>query len=157
MLYMIKVITVLFALFMPVFFLAHKQAPLPHGTVFGTKPDSTAMLNAWAVEAFMGKKTRISTTIKGKVIKVTQPKGGWFEINAGNGKIIAAHFRVYNITLPATLKGCTIIAEGIAEKQFMADDMQHFAGDTVSGEKQHSVKTNPKQKLTFEVKGLMVE
>jgi hypothetical protein len=35
--------------------------------------------------------------------------------------------------------------------------MQHFAGDTVSGKKQHAAKTNVKPVLTFEVKGLMVE
>lgn len=136
---------------------AQKRPSLPHGTVFGKKPDVVAMLKATEVEAFMGKKTRISTTIKGKVIKVTKTKGGWFEIDAGNGKIIEAHFKEYNITLPTDLKGHEIITEGVAQKQFIADDLQHFAGDTVKGKKQHAVNTNPKHKLTFEVTGLMVE
>jgi hypothetical protein len=152
-----KAIPLLFACFLTTFCLAQKPAPLPHGVVFGTKPSTVAMLNATALEASMGKKTRISTTIKGKVIRVTKTKGGWFDIDAGNGKIIAAHFSNYGINIPFTLKGRYIIAEGIAQKQFIADDMQHLAGDTVSGKKQHEVKTNPKQKVTFEVKGLMVE
>ncbi len=105
----------------------------------------------------MDKKARITTAIRGKVLKVTKQKGGWFDIDAGNGKVIAAHFKLYNITIPDDLKGCTIVAEGVAAKQFIADDQQHFAGDTVTGKKQHSVKTNPKQRLTFEVKGLLVE
>jgi hypothetical protein len=46
--------------------------------------------------------------------------------------------------------------QGIVQKQFAADDMQHFAGDTVKGAKQHNVKVNPKQKLTFEATGVVV-
>ncbi len=111
------------------------------------------MLNASGVEAFMGKKTRISTTIKGQVLRVTKTKGGWFEIDAGHGKIINAHFKTYNVTIPMALAGHYIIAEGVAEKQFTADDGQHLAG----GDKEHGIKANPKQNLTFEVTGLMVE
>ena len=136
---------------------AQKSQPLAHGKVFGSKPDTTAIVNAPKLEAFMDKKARITTTIRGKVLKVTKQKGGWFDIDAGNGKVIAAHFKIYNITIPQDLKGRTIVAEGVAAKQFIADDQQHFAGDTAIGKKQHSVKTNPKQRLTFEVKGLMVE
>jgi hypothetical protein len=136
---------------------AQKHTAIPHGMVFGTKPDTTAMLKAGQLEKFMGAKTRISTTISGKVLKVTKQKGGWFDIDAGNSKVIAAHFTNYNVSIPADLKGRTIIAEGVAQKQFIADDQQHFAGDTVSGKKQQNVKTNPKHRLIFEVKGLMVE
>jgi len=105
----------------------------------------------------MDTKTRISTTIRGRVIKVTKPKGGWFELDAGKGKIITAHFRNIGINIPVELKGKIVIVEGVAEKQFIADDLQHFAGDTVVGKKQHTVKTNPLRRLTFEVKGLMVD
>ena len=131
--------------------------PSMHGKVFGTMPDSTGMIKASQVESFMDKKTRISITIKGLVLKVTKQKGGWFDIDAGNGKIIAAHFNTYNVTIPTDLKGKYVVADGVAQKQFIADDGQHFAGDTVTGKKQHTVKTNPKQRLTFEIKGLMVE
>jgi hypothetical protein len=130
---------------------------LPRGTVFGAKPDTTAMLNATGLEAFMDKKPRITTTIHGRVIKVTHTKGGWFEIDAGKGKIIAAHFKDYNVTIPSGLAGKEIIADGVAEKQFIADDLQHYAGDTATGKKQHNVNANPKRALTFEVKGMMVK
>jgi hypothetical protein len=152
-----KTLTLLLTCFLGMVNPTQKHTPLPHGMVFGTKPDTRAMLKASAVEAFMGKKTRISTTISGLVIKVNKTKGGWFDVDAGNGKIIAAHFQNYSITIPEDLKGKFIIAEGVAAKQFIADDLQHLAGDTVSGKKQHSVKTDPKQRLTFEVKGLMVD
>jgi hypothetical protein len=132
------------------------QKPV-HSTVFGARPDTVSVVSASKLEAFMDKKPRISTTIRGKVIKVTKTKGGWFEIDAGNGKVISAHFRDYNINIPVNIKGRTVIAEGVAQKQFIADDQQHFAGDTVSGKKQQNVKTNPKRKLTFEVKGMMIE
>jgi hypothetical protein len=147
----------LFALLFSFALFAQKPTSLPHGTVYGVKPDTAGIMSATKVEIFMDKKTRISTTIRGKVIKVTRPKGGWFDLDAGNGKVIAAHFKNYNINLPSGLKGRTIIAEGVAQKQFIADDLQHFAGDTVKGKKQHSIKTNPKRRLTFEVKGLMVD
>jgi hypothetical protein len=152
-----KAIALLYITLLPVFFLSQQQSQLAHGTIFGTKPSMVSMVDATKVEAYMGKKVRISTTIRGKVIRVTKPKEGWFEIDAGNGKVIDAHFRLYNITLPLDLKGRYIIAEGIAQKQFIADDMQHMAGDTATGKKQHNIKTNPKQRLTFEVKGLMVD
>jgi hypothetical protein len=47
--------------------------------------------------------------------------------------------------------------DGVVQKQFMADDMQHFAGDTVIGKKQHTLKTGTKQQLTIEVSGLTVQ
>ena len=128
----------------------------PHGHIYGSKPDTTGTIKAVNLEKFMDKKTRISTTISGKVLKVTKEKGGWFTIDGGNGKIISAHFTDYKVNVPMGLAGKSIIAEGIAEKQFIADDQQHFAGDTARGKKEHTTKTNPKNSLTFEVKGLMV-
>lgn len=136
---------------------AQQHTALPHGTIYGTKPDVTSMMPAKNLETYMGTRTRVNTTIEGKVIKVTKTKGGWFELDAGNGKIINAHFRDYAVTIPTGLKGRTVIVEGVAQKQFIADDSQHFAGDTVKGKKQHSVNANPKQAITFEVSGLMVD
>ena len=136
---------------------AQKPTPLPHGMVFGTKPDTTAMMPAYKVEAFMGKRTRLITTLRGKVIEVTKPKGGWFNVDAGKGKVIRAHFQNVGITLPKDLKGKIIIMEGVAAKQFIADDMQHLAGDTVIVKKQRRPKPAPKRSLVFEVKGLMVD
>jgi hypothetical protein len=152
-----KYLILLFSICLAVPVTAQQRTPLPHGMVYGTKPGTTAMLPTWRVEAFMDTKTRISTTIRGRVIKVTKPKGGWFELDAGKGKIITAHFRNIGINIPVELKGKIVIVEGVAEKQFIADDLQHFAGDTVVGKKQHTVKTNPLRRLTFEVKGLMVD
>ncbi|MDB5002859.1 MAG: hypothetical protein JWQ34_1084 [Mucilaginibacter sp.] len=149
--------SLLFSICLVISATAQHHTPLPHGMVYGIKPGTTTMLPAWRVEAFMDTKTRINTTIRGRVIKVTKPKGGWFELDAGKGKIITAHFKNIGINIPPGLKGKIVIVEGVAEKQFIADDLQHFAGDTVVGKKQHTVKTNPKRKLTFEVKGLMVD
>ncbi|RWY52372.1 DUF4920 domain-containing protein [Mucilaginibacter gilvus] len=136
---------------------AQKPPPLPHGMVFGIKPTDIAPVRASQIEASMAKKTRITTAIVGKVIRVTQSEGGWFEMDAGKGKVINAHFKNYGVNLPKALRGRVVIIEGVAQKQFIADDMQHFAGDTVIGAKQHNVKANPKQRLTFEVRGLMVD
>jgi hypothetical protein len=124
---------------------------LPHGTYFGKKPDETAMVNADKLQAFMAQKPRISTTVKGKIVKVTKEKGGWFNLDAGGGKVIAAHFKDYNINIPAALKGRTVIVEGVAQKQIVSDDQQHFAGNKQSG-----TKDKPNQ-LTFEATGMIVE
>lgn len=136
---------------------AQKHTSPVHGMVYGTKPSTLAMLEATKVEAFMDKKTRISTTIHGKVLKVVKQKGGWFDIDAGDGKVISAHFKNIGVDIPAELKGKTVIVEGVAQKQFIADDQQHYAGDTANGKKQHLVKTDPKRRLTFEATGLMVD
>lgn len=135
---------------------AQKHTPLPHGMIFGTAPSNINQMPATKLETFMGKRTRTSAVIYGKVLRVTKEQGGWFEVDAGNGKVIAAHFRDFNVKIPTDLRGRQVIIDGVAEKQFIADDLQHMAGDTVQGKKQHTVKTNPKEKLTFEVKGLMV-
>jgi Domain of unknown function (DUF4920) len=152
-----KISLFLFILLLSVSSFAQQHAPLPHGSVFGDKPNTIGMMDASKAEAFMDKKTRISTTLKGKVLRVTKPKGGWFELDAGNGKVIAAHFRNYDITIPTGLQGHIVIVEGVAQKQFIADDGQHFAGDTVIGKKQHGVNVDPQRRLTFEVKGLEVQ
>ncbi|MFI5158293.1 MAG: DUF4920 domain-containing protein [Sphingobacteriales bacterium] len=144
-----KTLLLAFAIFSSSFaFAQHK--PLSHGIIYGSKPNTSELIEAPKLDAFMGTKPRISTSIRGVVVKVTKNKGGWFEISAGNGKVIAAHFSKYDITIPTNLVGHTVIAEGIAARQFMADDSQHLAGQKA----QHA--TNPKQ-LTFEVTGLMVE
>jgi len=131
--------------------LAQKKVALPHGMVYGSKPSTVAMMQASKLEAFMGNRTRTSASISGKVIKVTKPKGGWFTLDAGNGRTIAAHFKNYNVTLPKELKGREVIISGVAFKQFTADDQQQLAGS-----REHAVKTNPKKRLMFEVVGLMV-
>jgi plasmid maintenance system killer protein len=152
-----KTICLLLVLLFSITVFAQTNKRLLHGTTFGTKPDTTAMVAAAKLEAFMAQKIRITIAIRGKVIKVTKQKGGWFDLDAGNGKVIAAHFKNYDINIPPALKDCTVIAAGVAQKQFIADDQQHFAGDTVKGKKQHDVKVNPKHRLIFEATGLMVE
>ena len=114
------------------------------------------MIPASKLEAYVSKKARTYAVVVGKVIKVTKPKGGWFEMDGANGHIIQCYFKDYNVTLPTDLKGREVIIDGIVAKKFITDDMQHMAGDTVNGKKQHHVQTNPKERLYFEVKGLMV-
>jgi len=136
---------------------AQKQTAPGHGMVYGDKPDTTGVMPASKVEEFMDKKTRVSVAVRGKVLKVTKSKGGWFTIDEGSGRIISAHFKNYDIAIPASLAGKTVVLDCVAQKQFIADDQQHFAGDTVTGKKQSQVKTNPKRRLSFEVRGLMVD
>ena len=134
-----------------------KHTPLPHGMVFGDKPKDIAPMPASKIETFMGGKIRQTTALVGKIIKVTKEQGGWFEMDAGGGKVIAAHFKNYNIKLPKAIEGRTVIIEGVAQRLLTADDMQHFAGDTVTGAKQPKEKVNPKARITFEVRGLVVD
>lgn len=139
----------LFMLFFSVTVFAQDKTPV-HSEVFGKKPSKTAMVNADKLEAYMDTKPRISTTIKGKVLNVVKEKGGWFTVDAGNGKVIAAHFKDYNVSIPAGLKGQTVIVEGVAQKQSALDSQQHLAGKKQPGDKT----TN---QLSFEATGLMVE
>ncbi|WP_461449165.1 DUF4920 domain-containing protein [Mucilaginibacter sp.] len=127
-----------------------QQKPLARGTVYGSKPNTTELIPAAKLDSFMNTKTRISTAIRGVVVKVTKTKGGWFEIAAGKGKTIAVHFSKYDVTIPMDLKGRTVIIEGVAARQFLADDSQQIAGQKA----QHA--NNPKQ-LTFEATGLIVD
>jgi hypothetical protein len=131
-----------------------QSQPLPRNMIFGKKPSTKGLIMATKLEAFMGKRARINVSISGLVTLVTKSKGGWFDIDAGNGKVITAHFKNYNINIPTSLKNHYIVAEGVAAKQFIAADSQHFAGDKDSHKRQKPAK---KQVITFEVKGLRVD
>lgn len=125
--------------------------PIPHNMIYGAKPRTAGLVYADKLEAFMGKRPRISVTVSGLVTLVTKSKGGWFDIDAGHGNIITAHFKNYGINIPASLKGHYIIADGVAEKKFIADDSQHFAG----GGNGHA-HNGPKQSIVLEIRGLRV-
>jgi hypothetical protein len=120
-----------------------------HGKVIGNKPGAV-VVNADKLESYIAARSRMKTTIKGEVLNVVKEKGGWFTIDAGNGKVIAAHFAKYDINIPADLKGQTVVVEGIVQKQASLPSEQHLAG-----KKQNSDKTT--DQLSMEVTGLMVE
>ena len=122
-----------------------------HGVVFGKKPDQTAVVSAEKLDGFMAQKPRITITLKGTVVNVVKEKGGWFTLNAGKGKVITAHFKDYNVNIPSDLKGKMVITEGVAQRQLVAADQQHYAG-----KKEPDAKADPKQ-ISFEAIGLIIE
>jgi hypothetical protein len=132
---------------------AQQPAKLPHGIVFGTKPSTVGLMPASQLESFMGKRSRISTAIVGKILKVTNTKEGWFTIDAGNGKVIDARFKTEGISLPPNIKGREVIISGVATKQFNAFDAQREAGSKPSSQNKNG---SAKQPLSFEAVGLMV-
>jgi len=145
-----KILFLVACLFAATAFAQH--APLPRGTVYGIHPEGAGIVFADNLAKSMDQRITIVTSIKGKVLKVTKQKGGWFTIDGGHGTVIYAHFKDYRVTIPTDLAGHTILADGVATKQFVADDSQHLAGDKVK-----QAKDNPKQSLKFEVSGLMVQ
>jgi len=58
--FIMKAIVILIAGYLSIYSINQHQTSLPHGTVYGTKPNTGAMLKAAEVETFMGKKTRVS-------------------------------------------------------------------------------------------------
>ncbi len=132
-----------------------QQTPLPHGMVYGVKPDTGVVLEASKLEAFMGRKNRISTVIKGRVLKVTNEANGWFEIVANNGKIILARFKNDGISLPAALKGRTVIIQGIATRKMEAINGKP-TGSVIADVKKPTKTKNGTVALIFELTGLMI-
>lgn len=126
---------------------------LPHGTVYGHKPGKATVIQADKLEKFMGSKSRVNVTVGGRITLVTKAKGGWFDMDAGNGKIITAHFKQAGITIPAALKNRYVIIEGVASKKFTPIPGAHYAGQA----KSKTDAVNPKQMVFFEVRGLMVD
>lgn len=120
-----------------------------HGKVFGNKPGAV-IVKAERLESYLAARPRMRTTVRGKVLNVVKEKGGWFTIDAGNGKTIAAHFAKYDVDIPADLKGQTVVVEGIAQKQAALPNEQHLAGKKQPGDK-------TTDQLSMEVTGLMVE
>jgi hypothetical protein len=145
-------INILFSILISAFAVAQKRTPLPHGMVYGSKPTTVSLVPAAKLEAFMGNRARVSAAIVGRVLKVTQPKNGWFIIDAGNGKTITARFKKAGINLPVDLKGKEVIISGVATKQFNAFDAQREAGSRLPSQNG----SNTKQPVSFEVVGLMV-
>ncbi|MFD0795736.1 DUF4920 domain-containing protein [Mucilaginibacter litoreus] len=152
-----RYLSILYLILVSVTCFAQKHTPLPHGMIFGNKPNAIAPIAATDIERSMGGKIRQTTAIIGKIIKVKREAGGWFLMDAGNGRVIDAHFANYNIHLPEAIEGRTVIIEGVAQRRLIADDAQHFAGDTVHGKKQHKEKVDPKERIIFEVQGLVVD
>lgn len=136
---------ILVFLLCPLLLMAQKHTPLPHGMVFGQQFEMINPHKAADLEAYMGNQTRSSVIIIGRVLQVTKPHEGWFELDAGNGRVITAHFKNYGISLPPDLKGKEVIINGVAAKQFSADGRAHTAAD------------NSRHKpIDFEVTGLYV-
>ena len=127
---------------------AQNEKPL-HGKIYGNKPGAV-VVNADKLESYIAARSRMKTTVRGKVLNVVKEKGGWFTIDAGNGKTIAAHFAKYDVEIPVNLKGKTVVVEGIVQKQSALTDQQKLAG-----QKQASDKTT--NQLSIEVTGVMVE
>ncbi len=127
---------------------AQNEKPL-HGKVFGNKPGAV-VVNADNLDSYIAARSRMRTTVRGKVLNVVKEKGGWFTIAAGNRKTIAAHFAKYDVSIPAELKGKVVVVEGIVQRQSALTSQQHLAG-----KKQISDKTT--NQLSMEVTGLMVE
>ena len=144
-----KTIYLLLGLSLFSFSLLAQDQKLLHGKVFGDKPGAV-VVNADKLESYIAVRPRMRTTIQGKVLNVVKEKGGWFTIDAGKGKTIAAHFAKYDVSIPAGLKGQTVVVEGIVQKQAALTDQQHLAGKKQPGDKT----TN---QLSVEVSGLMVE
>lgn len=143
-----KTIYLLLLLSLFSFSLFAQEKPL-HGKVYGNKPGAV-IVNADKLESYIAARSRMQTTIRGKVLNVVKEKGGWFTIDAGNGKTIAAHFSKYDVEIPADLKNHIVVVEGIAQRQSALTSQQKLAG-----EKQASDKTT--NQLSMEVTGLMVE
>ncbi len=136
-----KGILLLIALLFALKGVAQKPTPLPHGMIFGAKPDTSIILSTDNLKAFMGKRARISTTLKAKVLQVTQTKGGWFTADVGNGQTIKAHFTSYGVTIPLDLKDRIVLMEGLLFKRVAKVKSKSGVAPT---------------QLLFEVKGLMV-
>lgn len=145
-----KILVLIFALFICNYTDAQN---LPHGTIYGHKPSAAGLVPASKLENFMGKRTRISVSIAGVITNVIKTKGGWFNIDGGRGKSIVAHFKNTGISIPMSLKGHRVIVEGVAEKQFNANDKQHYAGNNSKANTKKTAVGN----INFEVTGLKVE
>lgn len=138
-----NLIIIFFLLGSTAVFAQHQANPGPQG--------QGVAIPAAKLESFMGTKPRINTKVEGRVTKVTNPKGGWFIMDAGNGKTINAHFKSIDSKLPGNITGKKIVMEGTASKIFDADDKQHY----VSGEA--TKKTPNKGGIDFEVTNIKVE
>src|SRR3569833_454828 len=144
----ILLLAIIFSL--PVF--AQQPRGPVHGQTYGSKPDTTGAMDVLKLDQFIGKKARASVAIRGKIQRVIKENGGWFTIDEGQGRAIKAHYKNYAVTIPKSLEGRTVIIEGVASKQFSADDKQHYAGNAGNGK-------NPAKPgvISFEVNGLYVD
>ncbi len=139
---------------LPLLAVAQKRVPLPHGMVFGTKPEVVNLHKASELDAYMGRQTRTSAVIIATLLKVTNPKQGWFDLDAGQGHVIHAHFQQYNVSLPIELKGRQVIVAGVAARQFLSSNGQHLTGRN-SGS-MHNTQAQTGGEITFEATGLYV-
>lgn len=135
---------------LPVF--AQSSREPVHGQTYGSKPDTSGAMDVLQLEQFMGKKARVSVAIRGKIQHVIKEKGGWFTIDEGQGRAINAHFKNYNVTIPKSLEGRTVVIGGVASRKFSADNEQHYAGNASGGKEPAKPGV-----ISFEVNGMYVD
>jgi hypothetical protein len=113
----------------------------PHGKVYGEKVDVKTAHPIGDMEAYLGRRTSITTTISGKVVDVDR-NGDSFTIRDSKGRPVTVIFNKAGYKFPMNLRGKNVLIDGVISKQFIANNRQHYAGSNAGMEKTHQKNNN---------------
>lgn len=113
----------------------------PKGKIYGDKVDVKAAHPIGDMDAYMGRRTSITTTISGKVIDVDR-SGDFLTLRDNKGRPVTVSFMNAGHKLPPNLRGRMVLVDEVISKQFIANNHQHYAGSNAGMEKTHQKNNN---------------
>lgn len=111
----------------------------------------------YVYEALKSKETA-QVKVKGRILKVCKRKGCWMTMDLGNQNKMLIRFKDYGFFVPKDCNGKVAIVEGTAKKEVISvATLRHYAKDAGKSEKEIKSITKPKEKITFEAVGVLLE
>jgi Domain of unknown function (DUF4920) len=127
------------------------------GKHFGTKIDAkNAMPVADLYSKMQGKTLLENVKIEGKATSVCQAKGCWMKLEATPDMMVK--FKDYAFFMPKDLAGKKVVCVGKAMRKVTpVDELRHYAEDAGKSAAEIAKITQPKEEITFEASGVVIE
>lgn len=127
---------------------------VPKGKIYGEKVDVKTAHPIGDMESYLGRRTSITTTISGRVVDVDR-SGDSFTLKDNKGRPVTVMFNKTGFKFPSSLRGRTVLIDGMISKQFIANNQQHYAGNNSGMEKTHQ-KNNNTGGYTMRARGVQI-
>ncbi len=127
------------------------------GTVYGDSVENINIKDPETIASLMEGTKTLNAKIKGRVQNVCKKNGNWLTLSLKNGKQIKVVFRDELFTVPKTIAGKEVIADGfVKHENISVEEQKNFALET--GELQAGIDsiTSEKDQLVIVAKGMVV-
>ncbi len=132
------------------------KGPAKKGMTFGIKTTAEGAVAANELTNVMAEKTTADVKVKGTVTEVCKAEGCWIRMQTASGTMLIK-MKDHSFTVPLSLNGKTIVADGIAElKETSVEMLKHYAEDAGKSKAEIESITAPKKEIVLQAKGILV-